>query len=99
VNLRWFGAAGLILAASIGMVWYSARSEAVRCSADGPGGLPWLAVAGMLVAVVLAFAVVREAYGLWSLPAALLFGAAVIGLLCSGWLATFGPAAFTSGCV
>jgi hypothetical protein len=100
VNLRSFGAAGLIFAASGGVLWYAAvRSEAERCSAEGPGGLPFLAMAGMLAAVLLAFAAVREAYGLWSIPAALLFGAAALGLLCSGWLALLGPAAFASGCV
>jgi hypothetical protein len=100
MNMRWFTVATVLLAASITVLWFAAeRPDTERCWAEGPGLLPWVAVAGMLAAVLLAFAVAREAHGWSSVPAALLVGAAGLGLLCSGWLATFGQGVFTSGCV
>ncbi|WP_327011995.1 hypothetical protein OHA72_23005 [Dactylosporangium sp. NBC_01737] len=100
MSVRRFWAAVLLLAASIGVLRFAAtQSELERCSAGGVGPLPWLAVAGMVAACVTAFSAAREAYGWWAAPAGLLFGAAAIGLLCSGWLVTFGQGAFSSGCV
>ncbi|WP_433215730.1 hypothetical protein ACQP00_06420 [Dactylosporangium sp. CS-047395] len=100
--MQWqrFWAAGLLLAGSIGMLWYAANGpEGSRCSAEGVGPLPFLALLGMLVATLLAFSAMREAYGWPAVPAGLLFGATAVGLLCSCWLATLGGSAFTGGCV